>query len=68
MNEMELSPELVAREIAHEAVAEGILTTSPDGYLWHGDKHDWIITITARRKTDTKNLKRIREEDDRGYN
>lgn len=68
MNEMELSPELVAREIANEAVAEGILTKTKDGLMWLGDAHDWIITITARRKTDSKNAKRLREEDDRGYN
>lgn len=68
MNEMELSPELVAREVANEAVAEGIIEREGSQYVWRGDKHDWIITITASRKTDTKNLKRIREEDNRGYN
>lgn len=66
---MELSPDLVAREVAHEAVASGIITKTATGYVWHGDKQDWIITITARRKTDSKDAKRLREEeDDRGYN
>lgn len=65
---MELSADLVAREVANEAVAEGILTKTRDGYMWIGDSHNWVITITAH-KAQNKPTRRIREEeDDRGYN
>lgn len=67
MNEMELSGDLVAREVAHEAVACGILVKTAGGYLWRGDKHDWIVTISAH-KAENKPTRRIREEETLGYN
>lgn len=67
MNESSLSAELIARWIGDEAVANGIIEKTPEGYVFEGNSGTWRITISAtlNKKHDTK---RIREGIDLGYN
>lgn len=64
MNEVELSPVLVAQWIAHEAVANGIIEKTPTGFFFQGDRHNYRIEITA---TPVSTTLREREDYDLGY-
>lgn len=64
---MSLEEQLVARWISEEAAAEQIIQRTEGGYVYHGNKNDYIIEVKAFRVSkDTRRL--IEDDDERGYN
>lgn len=66
MNEMELSDELVAQWVAHEAAANGIVEKTPGGYMFYGDRNDYRIRFVAERVSRSDTI-RLREGYELGY-